>query len=72
MSTPAPILIGSFVTPTGDISARLQDGDFVTIKEGERFEIESLGCGLVILMRPDDKTAPRVICPVADLKPWLE
>jgi hypothetical protein len=67
MSTPAPIQIGSFVTPIGEIFARRQSGDFQTIREGERYEVESIGVGCIILR---SESREQFLCQIADVRAW--
>lgn len=63
-----PIMIGSEVTPTGSIYARLENGDFQPMAEGERYTVAALGEGFAILKSEGSRM--QLLAQVAGLKVW--
>lgn len=67
-TTPAPILIGSEVTPKGSALALLGDASERTLKEGEVFTVAVLGGAFAVLTQSG--TTTRFLVEVADLQAW--
>jgi hypothetical protein len=67
---PTPIQIGSFVHAIRPVFGRHQNGDFVQLKPGEKFEVTSLGHGSCILQAEGQSAGPRILAQVADLQVW--
>lgn len=67
---PAPIQIGSHVHAIRATFGRHQNGDFVQLQPGQKFEVTSLGHGSCILQAEGQATGPRILAQVADLQVW--
>lgn len=66
MSTPAPITIGSHVSPLGTI--RSTEGK--TLRSGERYEVVSISEHFATLAPPDDPDGPQQTVQLHEIELW--
>lgn len=80
MPTPAPITIGSHVSPLGTIIAttvkpatHVHGHDYVanqTLRSGERYEVASLSDHFAILVHPDHPDGQQYTVQLHEIEPW--
>jgi hypothetical protein len=67
-TTPAPIMVGSEVTPKRRALALVNNATKRTLKEGEKYTVACLGGAFAILTQAGSEV--RLLAEVADLRVW--